>query len=122
MVKEQIGIVGFEQLRVRCLIGTDPHEKEKEQEIFVDVRIEYDWSACLASDCLTDTIDYRQLADLCNEVGKSQHHGLLEFYAKKVADRIFKEFPARHIWIRVSKPHVLPVAKDAYVEYQAKRA
>ncbi len=122
MKLSQVGSVGFEQLRVRCLIGADPHEKVQEQNIFIDLKVESDWSACLASDQLQDAIDYVKIAEVCNQVAAQGHHALLESLAYQIVSRLFETYAAiSHVWIRICKPQVLPAAKDAYVEFHAKR-
>lgn len=113
------GIIGIESHRISCIIGNNPHEWEQEQDIFVDVKVETDFSACAASDKLTDTIDYVQLAELCTELATKQRYHLMETFAVDVLEKLLHGYPSiRWAWIRIKKPGALPSSAYTYVELE----
>lgn len=110
-----IGKIGFKGQKISCIIGVFPHEREKEQEVFVDLKVEVNFSKSVMSDQLKDTINYLELDSLVRQVS-SQKFQLLETLATHIVDEIFRRFPALSVWIRIQKPNSLKGAKCALVE------
>ena len=59
--KEMPGLIGFEHLPIKCVIGVHPEERSKEQEIFVDLKVEADFGVCAESDHINHTVNYVRL-------------------------------------------------------------
>lgn len=110
------GIIGFDNYRINCIIGIEPHEREKEQEIFVDLKVETDFSKSVISDNIHDTINYMVLAEICNETAKKGQYYLIEKYADAVIANIFDAFDVTWAWIRVKKSALLNNADCTFVE------
>jgi dihydroneopterin aldolase len=115
------GIVGFKDLSISCIIGDFPEERDNEQLIFIDLKVQTDISRCMHSDILKDTISYVDLAEICTNQACSQKYHLLEALANNILERIFADFPVSWAWIKVKKPKALPSALYAFVELEKKR-
>ncbi len=113
---EMPGLVGFDHYRICCIVGMLPHEREQEQEIYVDLRVEIDFSAVAASDLLQDTVDYVRLAEVCRDIACQGKYSMLERYAVHVLDEVLKQFAVTSAWIRVKKPKALAGAAGSVVE------
>ena len=61
-------------LRLRTIIGVHDRERERPQEILLNLELETDLTAAAHSDALEDGIDYRALAE---EADRSPSHSLL---------------------------------------------
>lgn len=115
--------VGFEELKVHCLIGTLPAEKTVPQEICVSLKItlpkeviaskEIEWR-----DEISATVDYTLLADICTQTAMKGHHGLLETLATEILDAIFARVSCLYGWIKIEKPGALKAARCAFVEQE----
>lgn len=114
-----LGIIGFENFKIDCIIGIEPHERINEQEIVIDLKVEADMSKVSASDSIYDAIDYVQLAKICEETAKGKYN-LLEKYAADVLKVIFNTFKVSSASIRVMKPEALPGAAQAFIELYRK--
>jgi dihydroneopterin aldolase len=112
------GQIGFKRHRITCIMGVLPFEREKKQDIFVDLRVKADLSECSKTDCVDDTIDYTALAALCTRIAQEGQYQLLEAYAVAVMKSIFKTFRVESVWIRVGKPKALSSAEEAFVELE----
>ncbi len=110
------GNVTIEHLKVPCIIGVNPHERLSLQHIYIDLKIEFDMSACIATDNLNDTIDYVKIAELCSEIAQKGQYKLLESYAYAVIDAIDQLYNPFRIEIQVKKPLALAHANYAIVE------
>lgn len=108
--------IGFENYRIKCLIGIEPHERVNEQEILVDIKVEADCSLAIKTENIQKTIDYRLLARICQEMAHQGKYQLIETYASEVLEEIMNRFNVKGAWIRVKKPSALPEADCAYVE------
>ncbi len=121
MTVEQQGIIGIENLKIDCIIGIKPEERSREQEIYIDMKVETDISRCVATDAVTDTVDYVHLSELCKSIAKRGKFRLLEAYAHAVLERVFRDYPVSWAWICVKKPMQLPWAKYTTVELQRRK-
>jgi dihydroneopterin aldolase len=112
------GLIGFENLHIDCIIGVHPEERVNEQTIFVDLKLKIDISKCIHSDCVTDTVDYVKLSQICTDLAKTNKFNLIETYASKVLAEIFNAYPITWGWIKVRKPKAIPQSEGAAVEIE----
>lgn len=117
MVKsnEMLGLVGFDGLKVFCVIGDLPHERVQEQLLLIDLRVEADFGLAAGSDLLKDTVDYVHLANVCRDVGRNGKYHMVEKYAAEVLKTLLM-LPIKSAWIRVRKPGSIEGADCAVVE------
>ncbi len=118
--EQQGGLIGFDQLKIPCLIGTQPEEKKKTQDIFVDIRIRASFR-CAATDDVEKTVDYTKVAALCETLVHSKHYHLLETYAHDVLEALFQTFSIAWAWIKVRKPAALPNSAGSVIEFERHR-
>lgn len=111
-----LGMIGFEAHSIRCTIGCEAEEQQKEQEIFVDLKVKTDLTLGIQSDEIANTLSYVSLSNICTEIATNKHYHLIETYAYTVMQKILKEHKVAWIWIRVRKPKALPNAQCAFVE------
>jgi dihydroneopterin aldolase len=113
-----LGTLGFERLRIRCIIGVLPIERQVEQDIYVDLKAIVDMSQAVLSDQLSDTVDYIAMATMCRDIAIAERFYLLEKYAAEVLKAICKRFPIKEARIIVRKPAAHPDADCTFVEMQ----
>lgn len=109
-------VVGFENYRIDCVIGIEPHERITEQTILVDLKVEVDCSLAISSESIHDTMDYMLLAFLCKEMAQQGGYQLMETYISDVLEKIVNRFDLHWAWMRVKKPSALEGADYTYVE------
>jgi dihydroneopterin aldolase len=107
--------LGFEQLKVVCLIGTLPHERQQPQEIKITLKMQIAVDPSFRDE-IDATCDYTQLALFCEKIACSAHHALLETLAKRLLEGLYSRFACQKVWIRIEKPSALAEAKSAFVE------
>jgi dihydroneopterin aldolase len=83
--------------------GAEPEEREREQPFLYDVELEL---AEPQADELAETVDYREVVALIQEVSGTRQLNLLETMAAAVADALLERFPAERVRVRVRKPEV----------------
>jgi 7,8-dihydroneopterin aldolase/epimerase/oxygenase len=112
------GIIGFKNLHVDCIIGVEPEEKMENQPLYIDLKVKADVSRCIQSDAICDSIDYTKLAKICVDVSKAHDYNLIETFAQKVLQEMFKTFPIQWGWIKVKKPRAIGQAEYAFIEVE----
>jgi FolB domain-containing protein len=115
---ENWGRVGFENLRISCVIGTLNEEREKEQDILVDIKAEVRLDACLLTDRVKDTLDYTALAALCIRLARENKYHLLESLAGAIIKSAFELFEIRWVLVKIKKAAAISDANWAFVEME----
>ena len=77
-------------LRVVCIVGVLPEERERPQPLELDIDIYADLSAAGKSDELDDTLDYGSMATTVEEICLGVKAQLLERLAELVAGRLLE--------------------------------
>lgn len=98
---DRIELVGLE---VWAHHGVLPHERELGQRFVVDVAVELDLSAAMASDDLGDTLDYGVLAEQIHDAVTTERDQLIERVAQRVLDACFLHARVRAAEVTVHKP------------------
>jgi 7,8-dihydroneopterin aldolase/epimerase/oxygenase len=111
-----MGIMNLEDLKIRCIVGVYTHERKVEQDLFVDVRLEFDFSEAARTDHISYTLDYTRLAAMLEEWMQREKFELIETLAERACVLITDGFPeVRHCRVTIKKPAALPAAKYASV-------
>ena len=109
-------------LRLRGIIGLNDWEREKKQDILVNLALEVDCRAAGASDDVADSLNYRTLTKAVIAYVESSSHFLVEALAAAIARISVVDFGARSVVVRVEKPGALRFAESVGVEIRRSRA
>lgn len=112
------GTIGFSEHRVNCIIGAYPEERVTPQDILIDLKVKYDFTACTLSDEVKDSICYASLAEICSNIAIEMKAQLIESLAEKIAETLTTLFAFDSVWVRIKKPGALKTAQYAYVEFE----
>ena len=111
-----IGTVGLKNLRIDCIVGIYPFEREGEQPLFVDVELRHDFSEAAGKDHIDGAIDYDGVASTLTNLAVERKYQLIETFAEDGAAALFQQFPqVEGVKIEVRKPNAVPAADAAYV-------
>ncbi|GMR05074.1 MAG: dihydroneopterin triphosphate 2'-epimerase [Thermodesulfobacteriota bacterium] len=114
-------IIRIKRLRLRTIIGCNDWEREKKQDVVINVSMETDDESAVKSDDLKDSIDYRETAKrIITEVEKSEFF-LLEKLAGFILDMVMENPRVRSATVEVDKPHALRFSESVSLELSAKR-
>lgn len=106
--------IGINQLRVECVIGIYPQEKEKKQSLLIDLEVTPKNYA--QKDDLAYSINYEILSKICLKVAKKQKWNLIESLANAILDECFKNLSILTASICITKPSAIQDAQGAYVK------
>lgn len=111
-----IGTTGLHDLRVDCIVGIHPHEREAPQAVFIDLEVDYDFAPAAASEGIAEAIDYTAIADRLAALCVTRRFQLLETMAEEAAASVLSS-DARILAVRleIRKPAAVPAASAAFV-------
>ncbi len=91
-------------LRVFGYHGVFEHEKRDGQDFLVDVTVWLDLTAAAASDDLTQTVHYGELAERVAVIVAGDARDLIETVAGDIADEVLTDDRVREVEVTVHKP------------------
>jgi len=106
----------IEDLRVRCIVGINPEEREKEQDVIINVTLHADLRKACESDDFADTVDYRALKKRIMTGVEASADLLVERLAERIACLCLESPAVRRVRVRVDKPGALRFARSVAVE------
>ena len=113
------GVIGLSALRVECIIGIHPHEREAEQPVILDLEVEQDFAAAAASDDFSHTSDYAAMAEQLTELAQRRQFQLLETFAEEASVMLFESFSAiTGLRLEIRKPKAVPAAAASFVRIE----
>ena len=95
-------------LKVRGKHGISDKERSREQELLVDISIDFDTSRAAESDELADTVDYAFFRKTAKEVVEKQSFRLLEKLADAVAQKVLEDARISTVSVTVRKTEMYP--------------
>lgn len=108
-------------LALRCIIGLCPEEREKKQDVIINVVMATDLRAAGTSDDLNDTVDYKTIKlDILGFVENSSFH-LIESLAEGIAGICLRDSKVQSATVTIDKPGALRFCKSVAVETTRKR-
>lgn len=112
-----IGKTNIQNLKIQCIIGIHPHERTKEQLLFVDVAFDYDFEKASISEDVNDVIDYTSVAKHIEQLLIEEQYQLIETAAEKIAALLFHKWESiLQCSIHIKKPNAIPNADFASVK------
>jgi len=116
------GIIKIKDLRVHCIVGTQPYERTDEQELSIDIEVKADFQESVQTDSIVDTIDYVQLAKVCGDLAKSRHYHLLETFAYEALNALLDSFPIKWAKVCVKKKRAVALATCIVIELEKEQS
>ena len=108
-------------LSLRCIIGIFPEEREKLQDVLINIKLDCDIPHAAESDSIEDTVDYKSLNKSIIDMVESSDFMLIETLAERVADLCFEEKKVLRANVVVDKPGALRFARSVAVEINRSR-
>jgi dihydroneopterin aldolase len=109
-------------LKVRGYHGVFDHERRDGQDFIVDVTVWLDLAAAAASDDLTDTLHYGELAQRVAAIVGGEPYNLIEAVAGRVADDVMTDGRVQTVEVVLHKPQAPIPLKFADVSVVVRRS
>jgi dihydroneopterin aldolase len=102
-------------------LGVKKEEQEVKRNCELDFWIYYDLSAAGRSDDLDLTVNYSKVIDIVQSLSQTVQYKLLESFAFRLFEEIFRNTTARRIRLRVKKMNPPIEARFQYVGVELER-
>lgn len=111
----------IKDLLVRGIVGINDWEREKRQDILLNLTLFTDARAAGRSDDVADALNYRTLAKEVIAYTEASSHYLVEALATEIARICILGHGAERVIVRVEKPGALRFAASVGVEIERTR-
>ena len=111
-----MAIIRITDLRLRCIIGANDWEREKKQDVIINIVMHVDISKPSQSDDLNDTVDYKTIAKKIIKTIEPSEFILLEKMVQVVMDIVCEHPMVKKAEVRIDKPAALRFADSVSVE------
>lgn len=116
------GTTGLHDLRIDCIVGIHPHERDRNQTVFLDLELDYDFGPAAASDAIADAVDYDRVVTLVTDLIQGERFQLIETMAEATAVMLLKQVPAvEAVRLEIRKPAAVPAAAHSFVRVERAR-
>jgi len=116
MNKASLDKIHIRALRARCFLGIFPEEREKAQEVELNITLFADLRAAGQSDDIKDTVDYKSVKMRVLELVENSTFFLVERLAQAVASTCLDTPGVEAVTVTLDKPGALRFAQSVAVE------
>ena len=114
--------IHIRDLFLRGIIGINPEERTKRQDILLNITLFADLSVAGQSDQIEAAVNYKDVKDRVVEMVEGSSYFLLERLAERVAEICLETPAVQHVQVLVEKPGALRFARSVGVEIFRSRA
>jgi FolB domain-containing protein len=109
-------------LLLRGIIGINPDERVKLQDILINMVIWADIRQAANSDAIEDAVDYKSITKRVIQHVEESSDFLVEKLVTDLARLVIMEFGVERVMVRVEKPTALRFAESVGIEIERTRA
>ncbi|GAB5493383.1 MAG: dihydroneopterin triphosphate 2'-epimerase [Phototrophicaceae bacterium] len=113
-------IIKIENLRLRCMIGFNPHELKDKQDVVITMELYTDIRKGGETDNPDDILNYKTVNKAVIKLVEVSHYKTLEALATNIAKVAILDCGATHIKVKVEKPHALRFTDNVMVIIERK--
>jgi FolB domain-containing protein len=113
-------IIRIKKLRLRCLIGFNPHELKDKQDVVISIDLYTDLRKGGASDNPDDILNYRTINKAVIKHVEESRYKTLEALATGIAKVAIVDCAAPHVKVIVEKPNALRFTDNVMVVIERK--
>ena len=100
-------IIKIENLKLRTIVGIYDWEKEKKQDVIINIEMEFDGTRAIETDDIEDTIDYKTITKQIIGMVESNEFNLIEKIAGDAIKIVMENEKVERASVRVDKPGAL---------------
>ena len=114
--------VFIKNLIARGIIGLNDWEREKKQEICINITLYTDISKAGIEDDISSSVNYRTIAKKALALAESEEYYTVEALAHNIARLSFEEEGVQKVTVSVEKPGAVRFSESVGVEITRERA
>jgi dihydroneopterin aldolase len=102
----------LEGIQVPAALGVTAAERRMRRPVLLDLEVERDLCAAGRSDRIRQTIHYKRIYEVVEDVASNQEHKLVEALATRIAEAVLGKFDADAVTVSVRKPKPIAGVMD----------
>ena len=97
-------VILLEGIQVPAALGVTVAERRMRRPVALDLEVECDLRAAGRSDRIRQTIHYKRVFEVVEDVAANQEHKLVEALGERIARAVLSKFDADAVTVTVRKP------------------
>ena len=94
----------LEGIEVPAALGVTAAERRTRRPVRLDLEVAYDLRAAGRTDRIRQTLHYKRIFEVVEDVAANQEHKLVEALGDRIARAVLGKFPAEAVTVTVRKP------------------
>jgi dihydroneopterin aldolase len=116
-------VILLEGIQVPAALGVTAAERRTRRPVLLDLEVELDLQAAGVSDRIGQTVHYKRIFEVVEDVAANQQHKLVEALGERIARAVLGRFPVDAVTVTVRKPTpIAGVLRHAGVRIRRTRA
>lgn len=108
--------IHIRDLHTRCIVGVYPEEREKPQEVLINLTLYADLRLAGTTDAIEDTVDYKKIKKQVLDLVETSSFHLVERLAEGIANCCLNAPGVMGVTVSVDKPGALRFARSVAVD------
>jgi len=100
-------IINIENLRLRTTVGIYEWEQKVQQDIIINIEIEFDGAQAIETDAIEHTVDYKTITKKIITMVEDTKYNLIERISGDVVKLIMEDEKVQRASVKVDKPGAL---------------
>ncbi len=105
-------VILLEGIQVPAALGVTAAERRMRRPVLLDLEVASDLRAAGRSDSIRQTIHYKRIYEVVEDVASSHEHKLVEALAERIARAVLSKFDADAVTVTVRKPRPISGVLD----------
>jgi dihydroneopterin aldolase len=97
-------VILLQGIQVPAALGVTAAERRLRRPVLLDLEVRTDLRRAGRSDRIRDTLHYRHIFQVVEDVAANQEHKLVEALAERIAQAVLAKFDAEAVTVSVRKP------------------
>lgn len=116
MAKGKLDKIYIRDLLLRCIVGVNDWEREKKQDVLINITLYVDLRTAGKTDSIKDTADYKVIKQKVVEMVESSAYMLIERLAEEVANICLEHPRIPRVKVSLDKTGALRFARSVAIE------
>lgn len=114
-------LIHISDLLLRTIIGINEEEREKKQDVLINITMNVDLKAAGQTDQIEDAVNYRTITKEIIDLVENSHFQLVETMAHEVSRICLQDERVAQTEVRIEKPGALRFARSVGVTVVRRR-
>lgn len=97
-------VILLEGIQIPAALGVTAAERRMRRPVLLDLEVAYDLRSAGRTDRIGQTLHYKRIFEIVEDVAGNQEHKLVEALGERIARAVLEKFDAERVTVTVRKP------------------